>query len=130
MRENEIPKIYKKSRFIKKVRLFFASPKGECYLCKSHLLELFPIKSLPLEYRLCCKCRSMIEILARNNFNYKEVCKSIDFVSDLIEFRNEKIKKKKLTKVNQEIFMLFNRTPLQEKEDIKNKLKKYFININ
>ena len=114
---------------MKRVWLFFTSSKGQCYLCKSHLLELFPIKSLPLEYRLCCRCRSMIENLAKNNINYKETCESIDFVSNFIEINNGKIKKKKINKVNQEIFMLFNRIPSQEKEDIKNKLKKYFISI-
>ena len=114
---------------MKKFWLIFTSPKGQCYLCKSPLLELFPIKSLPLEYRLCCRCRSMIEILARNNFNYKEICDSIDFVSHLIQISNGKIKKKKFNKNYQEIFMLFNRIPLQEKEEIKKKLKKYFFRI-
>lgn len=70
----------------------------------------------------------MIEILARNNFNYKQTCESIDFVSYLIETSNGKIRKKKETKAYQEIFMLFTRLPVREKDDIKNKLKKYFIN--
>jgi len=69
----------------------------------------------------------MIEILARNGFNYWKTCELIDFISDLIKTSNGKIRKKKTTKPYQEIFMLFNRTPLQEKEDIKNKLKNYFI---
>ena len=69
----------------------------------------------------------MIEILARNNFNYRENCNLIDFVTHLIEINNGKIKKKKLNNVYQEIFMLFNRIPSREKEDIKSKLKKYFI---
>lgn len=71
----------------------------------------------------------MIEILAKNNFNYRETCKLIDYVSDLIESNKGKIRKKKMTKANNEVLMLFNRTPLLEKEDIKNKLMKYFINI-
>lgn len=38
----------------------------------------------------------MIEILARDNFNYERVCELINFTSQMIENNKGKIKNKKL----------------------------------
>jgi hypothetical protein len=71
----------------------------------------------------------MIEILAKNHFNFKETCESIDFISYVIENSCGKVRKKEFTKVYKEIFLLFKRIPINEREDVKNKLRKYFINF-
>jgi hypothetical protein len=71
----------------------------------------------------------MIEIAAIKNYNYKEICEVIDFISQLIEGSKWVMKRKKFSKVYREFFLFFNRIPSREKIDIKNKLTKYFLSI-
>lgn len=49
----------------------------------------------------------MIEIFAIRDFNHSDVCKLIDLMVNIIEFRDGKVRMIQLTKFNKEIFRLF-----------------------
>jgi hypothetical protein len=71
----------------------------------------------------------MIEMFAKKNFNYEMMCKFIDLTAKKIKSMRGKLNKTKFSKFESEIFVLFKRISLNEKEEIKTKLKKFYYKI-
>ncbi len=97
---------------------FLASTEFQCYLCQSRLYEPRRVKRLPVEYRLCCECKGLIEVCAINHVSYSDLCELLDHAAVIKALENSNINN---------LLIFFRKISFDNVEKLKEKLRNFFL---
>ncbi len=106
---------------------FLASTEFQCYLCQSRLYEPRRVKRLPVEYRLCCGCKGLIEVCAINHVSYSDLCELLDHAAVIKALEDSNINNDHISKLDKNLLIFFRKISFDNVEKLKEKLRNFFL---
>jgi hypothetical protein len=104
-----------------------SSSDKQCYLC-NHTLDLpLKVSKLPIQYQICCLCMKTLRTFAKKQLTYSCIMELIERVAEKFIVSQKRLKRKDFTKLEFQCLVFFGTNSFREKDEIKERLKSFFI---
>jgi hypothetical protein len=99
----------------------------QCYLCNRTLDLPLRVQKLPIQYQICCLCMKTLKTFAEKQLTYSYIVELMERVAEKFIVSQKQLKRKDFTKLEFQCLVFFRNNSFREKDEIKERLKSFFI---